>query len=207
MQWTKIPTNILINRMSDQEIVAIVKYQLLWADLEYQPSDKTALRYMTNKQLSIVKQYLNTIETQVKRDIHSSASNRKAVKLNYLKNNKKTENLSISLTDSLSGSLEEQIRLDKNIYIDSEQGNSSTEPKKKTKRYIPEDWKPKQDTIAKLTAKGYDAGMVIDQFVNTCRAKGYKYIDFDRAVFCWHWDDSYKARTKSKLDDDLRARL
>lgn len=113
MQWTKIPTNILINRYTDQEIVSIVKYQLLWADLEYQPDDKTALRYMTNKQLTIVKQYLNAIEAQVKRDIQLSETNRSNVKLNYLKNKGKTENLSISLNNSISNSLVEQIRIDK----------------------------------------------------------------------------------------------
>lgn len=113
MQWTKIPTNLLINRLSDQEIVAIVKYQLLWADLEYQPDDKTALRYLSNKQLMIAMQWLNAIDTQVTRDIRSSEMNRNSVKLNYLKNKDKSENLSISLNNSLNNSLDEQIRLDK----------------------------------------------------------------------------------------------
>lgn len=117
MQWTKIPTNLLINRLSDQEIVAIVKYQLLWADLEYQPDDKTALRYLSNKQLTIAMQWLNAIDTQVTRDIRSSEMNRNSVKLNYLKNKDKSENLSISLNNSLSNSLDEQIRLDKNKEI------------------------------------------------------------------------------------------
>lgn len=113
MQWTKIPTNLLINRLSDQEIVAIVKYQLLWADLEYQPDDKTALRYLSNKQLTIAMQWLNAIDTQVTRDIRSSEMNRNSVKLNYLKNKDKSENLSISLNNSLNNSLDEQIRLNK----------------------------------------------------------------------------------------------
>ena len=112
MNWTKIPTNILINRYTDQEIISIVKYQLLWADLEYKPDEKTALRYLTKKQLAIVKQYEDDIETCIKRDIHSVEANRNNVKINYLKNKDKKENLSISLNDSLSNSLGEQIRLD-----------------------------------------------------------------------------------------------
>lgn len=114
MQWTKIPTNILINRYTDQEIVAIVKYQLLWADLEYQPDDRTALRYMSNKQLEIVKQYLNDIETQVMRDIRSSETNRNNRKLNYLKNKEKSENVSITVPITVSDTVERQIRIDKN---------------------------------------------------------------------------------------------
>lgn len=113
MHWTKIPTNLLINRLSDHELVSIIKYQLLWADLEYQPDDKTALRYLTNKQLTIAKQWQDTIETQVKRDIHLCETNRNGVKLNYLKNKDKSKNLSLSLTASLSNSLDKQIREDK----------------------------------------------------------------------------------------------
>lgn len=121
MQWTKIPTNILINRYTDQEIVSIVKYQLLWAELEYKPDDKTALRYMTNKQLSIVKQYINDIEAQVKRDIQVSEKNRNNRKLNYLKNKEKIENVSITVNNTVSSTVEEQIRIDKNkeIYKES----------------------------------------------------------------------------------------
>ena len=119
MQWTKIPTNILINRYTDQEIVSIVKYQLLWADLEYQPEDKTALRYLTHKQLKIVRQYLNSIEAQVTRDIRSSESNRNNRKLNYLKNKEKIENVTHTLQHTVSSSVGEQIRLDK-IILDKE---------------------------------------------------------------------------------------
>ena len=124
MQWTKIPTNILINRYTDQEIVSIVKYQLLWADLEYQPEDKTALRYLTHKQLKIVKQYLNSIEAQVTRDIRSSESNRNNRKINYLKNKEKIENVTHTLQHTVSSSVGEQIRLDKIRYISHTHANT-----------------------------------------------------------------------------------
>ena len=113
MHWTKIPTNLLINRLSDQELISIVKYQLLWADLEYKPDDKTASRYLTSKQLTMAKQWQDTIETQVTRDIRCCETNRNSVKLNYLKNKEKYKNLSISLSNSLSNSLDKQIREDK----------------------------------------------------------------------------------------------
>lgn len=85
MNWTKIPTNLLISRTPDNELVAIVKYQLLWADLEYQPTDEIALRYMTNKQLASVKHYLNDIEAQVVSDIKSTINHRGNQKMFYQK--------------------------------------------------------------------------------------------------------------------------
>lgn len=92
MNWTKIPTNLLISRTPDNELVAIVKYQLLWADLEYQPTDEIALRYMTNKQLASVKQYLNDIEAQVVADIKSTVSHRGGQKTYYKKKQGLTQN-------------------------------------------------------------------------------------------------------------------
>lgn len=85
MNWTKIPTNLLISRTPDNELVAIVKYQLLWADLEYQPTDDVALRYMSTKQLASVKQYLNDIEAQVVSDIKSTVKHRGGQKTYYKK--------------------------------------------------------------------------------------------------------------------------
>ncbi len=148
MQWTKIPTNILINRYTDQEIVSIVKYQLLWAELEYKPDDKTALRYMTNKQLSIVKQYINDIEAQVKRDIQLSETNRNNRKLNYLKNKEKIESVSITLPVTVSTTVEEQIREDKIINKEKEKEKES---KTTEKEYAFE------GDVIKLNQKDYDA--------------------------------------------------
>lgn len=129
MQWTKIPTNILINRLTDQEIVSIVKYQLLWADLEYQPDEKTALRYLTPKQLSIAHQYLDSMESQVTRDVRSSETNRRYRKLNYLKTNKNSENVSITLPITVSNTLQQQNRIEKNnIYIQDSLSASAENP-------------------------------------------------------------------------------
>lgn len=120
MNWTKIPTDLLKQRIPDNEILAIVKYQMLWADLEYQPDDKTALRYITNKQLSIVKQWLDTIEVQVTSDINSANKNRHNRKISYRKNNDLDKNVTITVTDTVQGSVidsvetVDKIRLDKN---------------------------------------------------------------------------------------------
>lgn len=83
MEWTKIPTDLLQSRKSDKEIIAIVKYQLLWAMLERKPNDDIALRYMTNNQLQQANEYMSSIERCVSADIKSVESNRKRQKIFY----------------------------------------------------------------------------------------------------------------------------
>ena len=109
MNWTKIPTNLLIDRTPDNEMIAIVKYQLLWAELEYQPTDETALRYMTSKQLALVKHWLNTIETQVVADIKSANTNRTKRKLNYTKNKGLKEIVTDTLPDTVTNTITDTV--------------------------------------------------------------------------------------------------
>lgn len=71
MERTTISTDLLIQKLTDNELVAIIKYQSLWAMLERQPDDKTALRYMTQKQLIIAKSWADSIEMFVTSDINS----------------------------------------------------------------------------------------------------------------------------------------
>lgn len=119
MNWTKIPTNLLISRTPDNELVAIVKYQLLWADLEYQPTDKIALRYMSNKQLASVKQYLNDIEAQVVSDIKSTVNHRGGQKTYYKKKQSLKQNTDGQCDNQYDSQCEnhtdgaDKIRLDK----------------------------------------------------------------------------------------------
>ena len=119
MNWTKIPTNLLINRIPNNELIAIVKYQLLWAELEYQPTDETALRYMTNTQLTLVKRWLNTIEAQVVSDIKSAIKHRGGQKLYYKKNQELSENNDNHTDSQADGQADghtdraDKIRLDK----------------------------------------------------------------------------------------------
>lgn len=86
MEWTKLPTDLLQSRLSDKEIIAIAKYQMLWAMLERQPTDSCCLRYMTSRQLQQVRDYMPAIEQRVNADIKSVESNRKRQKLFYEKN-------------------------------------------------------------------------------------------------------------------------
>lgn len=119
MEWTKIPTDLLQSRKSDKEILAITKYQLLWAMLERQPDDQIALRYMTSKQLQQACDYLSAIQQQVCADIKSVTSKRNRDKIFYAKkqtlsNNSDGRNdaLTDPLTDGLSAPTD-KIREDK----------------------------------------------------------------------------------------------
>lgn len=202
MIWTKIPTDLLKQRIPDNEIVAIVKYQLLWADLEYQPDDKTALRYITNKQLLIVRHWLNTIEAQVTSDIKSVNKNRNKRKISYRKINvlgkKVTDTLPDTVPCSVTGSVEEvdKIRTDK-IRLDKNKKENN-----KKKKAINEDWKPKPETVAKLREKNLSVDLVIEKFINSCLANNYKYVDFDRAILSWNWDNDKSVQQKLNYNDE-----
>lgn len=134
MNWTKIPTNLLISRTPDNELVAIVKYQLLWADLEYQPTDEIALRYMTNKQLASVKHYLNDIETQVVSDIKSTVNHRGNQKMFYQKKQSLKQNTDSQCDSQYDNQYDSQtdgadkIRLDK-IRIEKELSDDNSKKK------------------------------------------------------------------------------
>jgi len=55
------------------------------------------------------------------------------------------------------------------------------------KKLVPIDWFPKLETVDKLSAKGLDTEKVVERFINSCRAKNLKYVDFDRAILAWDW--------------------
>ena len=119
MEWTKIPTDLLQSRKSDKEILAITKYQLLWAMLERQPDDETSLRYMTSKQLQQARDYLSAIKQQVCADIKSVTDKRKRDKIFYAKkqsHNKDSDILTDARSDELTDKLSaptDKIREDK----------------------------------------------------------------------------------------------
>lgn len=85
MNWTKIPTNLIVEHTPDKDMLAIVKYQLLWAVLEHRPDDRTALRHMSANQLRIACQYIDSISGNISLDINSCNNHRSRQKLYYAK--------------------------------------------------------------------------------------------------------------------------
>lgn len=122
MNWTKIPTDLITSRTPDKELIAIIKYQLLWATLERQPDNEIALRYMTPKQLSTALQYLPSIKHQLSIDIKSVENHRNCQKNYYEKKQTlrdKTDSQSDSQCDSqcdVQTERADKIRLDNTPY-------------------------------------------------------------------------------------------
>ena len=112
MDWTKIPTSLITKRYSDYELISIIKFQLLWAELEEQPDRKTALRYMTEKQYETAMTYLDSIATGVGDAVSSVKRKREVEKIRYNKNKNLSKNLQAEQKQTDSR-LPNQIRLDK----------------------------------------------------------------------------------------------
>lgn len=58
---------------------------------------------------------------------------------------------------------------------------------KKVKTLVPLDWQPGEVAARKLKDRGLDIPKVVEKFINSCHAKGLKYVDFDRAILAWDW--------------------
>lgn len=86
---------------------------------------------------------------------------------------------------------------------------NSAEKKNSKGKLLPEGWYPKESTIAKLKEKGVIVDKAIDKFINSCIAKGYKYVDFDRAILSWDWEKNGLVikGNNVKTDNELRAKL
>lgn len=117
MEWSKIPTN-LINGKTDKEILAIVKYQLLYALYEEEPNKILLSRFLTKKQQLLIQNYIKSIEEIVKNDLKVIQKKRNTNKLQYAKNKEKYKN-SDSLKDVCQTEQirEDKIREDKNISL------------------------------------------------------------------------------------------
>lgn len=101
MEWTKIPTNLL--NFDDKEILALVKYQLVWALAEEEPNQKMLKRYLTKKQLAIACGHNADVSLIVRRDIESVQKKRTKDNLRYkLTHN---TNAQISPSETVGGSV------------------------------------------------------------------------------------------------------
>lgn len=80
-------------------------------------------------------------------------------------------------------------------------------PSQKIKKMVPDDWQPEDKTKAKLQAMGLDVPKVVEKFINSCKAKGLKYLDFDRAVLSWDWSREAACKKKDNDWDDYWKKL
>lgn len=125
MEWTKIPTDLIASGASDLDILAIVKYQLVWALLERKPDNKNLSRYLTPKQIQRANAVITAIERQVISDITTVNKKRNRQKIYYEKNQllkEKTDGHTDVHTDSHTDPAD-KIRLDKNPPIVPQKGD------------------------------------------------------------------------------------
>ena len=115
MDWTKIPTTLITRRYTDQEVVSIVKFQLVWAMNEEQPDRNTCLRYMTKKQYETAIAYLDSITSIVGDDVCLVKRRREADKKRYNKNKDLNKSPTQEQPRNYTGQAA-KIRLDKDIY-------------------------------------------------------------------------------------------
>jgi len=85
MEWSRIPTALLTDRVPERDLIAVIKYQLLWAYQEQEPSDELARRYLTADQLKRVQPYRESMAKMVRPDINSLVLKRGRDKKNYYK--------------------------------------------------------------------------------------------------------------------------
>jgi hypothetical protein len=121
MEWSKLPTNLITRDLSDAEILAIVKYQLVFSLTEIEPSDKILSKFLTKKQKTLAKNFIAEIKSRVENDIQTTQNKRNRNKT-YYNNNKGLGDLPSKNSDGLKDDCqppqirEDKIREDKNIY-------------------------------------------------------------------------------------------
>lgn len=121
MEWIKVPTDILARRAPDKEILAIVKYQMVWGLLEREPTEREALRWMTRKQLDEALSWADDIKNQMQNDLDSINAKRKRDKKYYKRNqcvNKNSDALTDGLTDALTDGLTDALTDGRSVSTD-----------------------------------------------------------------------------------------
>lgn len=199
MKWFKMDTNsVLFGGFENWQLAALLKYKALCAQLESEPSENQLNRILTKKECNFVKSLAEVQQNSVESSIKSLKKRRE----NDLKRKSKNKDLSKnSAAESANFPYKEEIREDKNIHTSDKSSVCITPAQpKKIKTLVPLDWQPEEVVAEKLKSQGLDAGRVTEKFINSCRAKGLKYLDFNRAILAWDWskDPSVKAEEEEK---------
>lgn len=92
MEYARIPTALLTDRIPERDIIAIVKFQLLWAHREQEPNYEIARRWLTDNQIKRAQGYIESISTMILPDIASLTKKRNRDKKLYYKTKASKEN-------------------------------------------------------------------------------------------------------------------
>lgn len=85
MEYARIPTALLTDRIPERNIIAIVKFQLLWAHREQEPNYEIAHRWLTDNQIKRAQGYIDSTSAMVQPDIASLTKKRNRDKKLYYK--------------------------------------------------------------------------------------------------------------------------
>lgn len=96
--------------------------------------------------------------------------------ITHLKDDNNTCNTDVIVPERIGIGESERIRKD-------EDENKT----KKNKTLVSDDWLPDEKTREKLTDQGLNWRVITEKFINACQAKGYKYVNHNKAILAWDW--------------------
>ena len=86
MEYARIPTDLLMDRLKDWELAALVTYTLLWGLKEEEPTKEMFLRIKSEKHFNFAKTYHEGIKKNIDTSIRIMDNKRTADKIRYYKN-------------------------------------------------------------------------------------------------------------------------
>lgn len=198
MTWFKVDFNdVFFNGLSTLEIGCVVKYKCLCQQLNVDKLNAQQLKmnfYWKERQF-LIRHFALEVETEKKVETKSEQSENNLKTISEQSEDKvrnilpsKNKDLAIIYNNNIFP-IQDKTRKE----IPSNEGTKK--PPQKIKTLVAEDWQPDDKTKDKLASLGLDVPKVVEKFVNSCHAKGLKYIDFNRAILSWDWskDVSVKA--------------
>ncbi len=184
--------------LTDNEIVDLLSCLsdfCYWGESDFQPKNKKQQFYFDklkakfDKDLQVYETRRNAGKKGMDNRWSNKDSNKDSNKKNdLLKENDNKQDIHLNTLTPISS--------DKSSDI----GCVPSEPKK-IKKLVPTDWQPEEVVAEKIRAQGLDVSKVVEKFINSCRAKGLKYIDFNRAILAWDWSKDVSVKAKETQED------
>ena len=117
MDWIKIPTDsILYSEFTDSELIALIKYQALYCQLETEPTDAQLRRVLNQKQLKFVQSYSQVVQELCKSQVEKIKRKRNNEKENYKQKQQVVKNSVYGKLSERERTIEaDKIREDKDI--------------------------------------------------------------------------------------------
>lgn len=169
----------------------------------------------------IIKSLIIAISPSLNKEDKRGGNHNPAGQNQYSKAKQENDNIEVGQNNNDLGQNEVKVGQSGQSFLETETGNKKQETEdnippsedksssvgifsavapKKIKTLVPLDWQPEEVVAQKLKDRGLDVPKVVEKFINSCRAKGLKYIDFNRAILAWDWskDESLKLVDEEK---------